>query len=101
MLAPLALLVTLTAQVPAPCPLAATAAREADAGWSEYRRDSIPGAGAHFAAADSLCPGDHAAQLGLGFVELRQGRAGVALDRFSAAVRSDTSDAEAWYGLGL
>lgn len=97
----LALLVTLATQVPAPCPRAAAAAGEADAGWAAYRRDAIAEAGAHFATADSLCPGDHAAQLGLGFVELRHGRPGLALQRLAAAVRSDTGDAEAWYGLGL
>ncbi len=97
----LALLVMLTAQVPAPCPRAAIAAGETDAGWTAYRREAVAEADAHFAAADSLCPGDHAAQLGLGFVRLRQGEARAALERFAAAVRSDTGDAEAWYGLGL
>ncbi len=78
----LVLLVTLAAQVPAPCPRAA--ARETDAGWAAYRREAVAEAGARFAAADSLCPGDHAVQLGLGFVRLREGEARAALERFAA-----------------
>ena len=97
----LMLLVALVSQVPAPCLHAAAAAREATAGWGEYRRGAIVQAARRFAVADSLCPGDHATQVGLGFVRLRQGKPGAAAERFLGAVASDTSDAEAWYGLGL
>ena len=97
----LMLLVALASQVPAPCLHAAAAAREATAGWGEYRRGAIVQAATHFAVADSLCPGDHATQVGLGFVRLRQGQPAAAAERFLGAVASDTSDAEAWYGLGL
>src|SRR2546426_4795673 len=97
----LMLLVALGSQAPAPCPHAAAAGRETTAGWRAYRREAIAEAATHFAAADSLCPGDHATQIGLGFVLLRQSQPRGAAERFLRAVASDTSDAEAWYGLGL
>src|SRR5438034_473249 len=97
----LVLIVALGSQVAAPCPHAGRAAGEADAGWGFYRRGGIAEAAAHFAAADSLCPGDHGAQVGLGFVGLRQGESRAAADHFLGAVRSNAGDAEAWYGLGL
>src|SRR5213076_2380961 len=97
----LALIVALGSQVAAPCPHAGRAAGEADAGWGFYRRGGIAEAAAHFAAAESLCPGDHGAQVGLGFVGLRQGESRAAADHFLGAVRSNAGDAEAWYGLGL
>src|SRR3981189_16105 len=95
----LLLLLALGSQGPAPCSQAA--ARETDAGWGAYRREVIGEAAAHFATADSLCPGDHATQVGLGFVLLRQSQPGVAADRFLRALATDASDADAWYGLGL
>jgi hypothetical protein len=97
----LMLLVALGSQVPAPCPHAAAAARGTTAGWEAYRRGAIVQAATHFAVADSLCPGDHSTQLGLGFVLLRQSQPRSAAERFLRAVASDASDAEAWYGLGL
>ncbi|HTD70199.1 MAG TPA: tetratricopeptide repeat protein, partial [Gemmatimonadales bacterium] len=97
----LMLLVALASQVPPPCLHAAAVAGEAIAGWEEYRRGAIAQAATHFALADSLCPGDHATQIGLGFVRLRQGQPGAAAERFQRAVASDATDAEAWYGLGL
>src|SRR2546427_5035165 len=97
----LMLLVALGSQAPAPCPHAAAAGRETTTGWRAYRREAITQAATHFAAADSLCPGDHATQIGLGFVLLRQSQPRGASERFLRAVASDTSDAEAWYGLGL
>ena len=95
------LLVALGSQAPAPCPHAAAAGRETTTGWRAYRREAIAEAATYFAAADSLCPGDHATQIGLGFVLLRQRQPRGAAERFLRAVASDTSDAEAWYGLGL
>ena len=97
----LLLLLALGSQVPAPCPQAAAAARETDAGWRAYRREAIGEAATHFAVADSLCPGDHATLVGLGFVFLRHGQARAGAERFLRAVASDASDADAWYGLGL
>src|SRR5882762_6817582 len=97
----LMLLVALGSQVPAPCPHAAAAARGTTAGWEAYRRGAIVQAATHFAVADSLCPGDHSTQVGLGFVLLRQSQPRSAAGRFLRAVASDASDAEAWYGLGL
>ncbi|PYP00026.1 MAG: hypothetical protein DMD60_00210 [Gemmatimonadetes bacterium] len=95
----LLLLLALGSQVPAPCLQAAV--RETDAGWRAYRREAIGEAAAHFATADSLCPGDHVTQVGLGFVLLRQSQPGVAADRFLRALAADARDADAWYGLGL
>src|SRR5439155_919711 len=97
----LVLIVALGSQVAAPCPHVGRAAGETDAGWGFYGRGAIAEAAAHFAAADSLCPGDHGAQVGLGFVRLRQGEALAAAEHFLGAVRSNAGDAEAWYGLGL
>src|SRR3989449_7570841 len=97
----LVLIVALGSQLAAPCPHAGRAAGETDAGWGFYRRGAIADAAAHFAAADSLCPGDHGAQVGLGFVRLRQGEARAAADHFLGATRSNAGDAEAWDGLGL
>ncbi|MGH7547316.1 MAG: tetratricopeptide repeat protein, partial [Gemmatimonadales bacterium] len=102
----LALLAALSLQHPAgPCPRpwAAAAAAHVEAGWRAYRQGAVRAAEAarSFAAADSLCPGDHGAQVGLGFVLLRQGRPAEAEERFARAVVTDSSDADAWYGLGL
>ncbi len=97
----LALIVALGSQVASPCLHAGRAAGETEAGWGFYHRGAIADAAAHFAAADSLCPGDHGAQVGLGFVGLRQGEARAAADHFLGALRSNAGEAEAWYGLGL
>lgn len=95
------LLVALVFQVSAGCPQAALAAAQTDTGWSAYRRGSVAEAVVHFAAADSLCPGDHATQVGLGFVRLHQNQPRAAAERFRQAIGSDGRDADAWYGLGL
>src|SRR6059036_239746 len=97
----LLLLVALGWQAPAPCPHAAAAADEVNAGWRAYRGGTLADAAARFATADSLCPQDHAAQVGLGFVRLRQDDPRAAAERFLAAVASQAGDADAWYGLGL
>src|SRR2546425_3886496 len=97
----LVLIVALGSQVAASCPHAGRAAGETEAGWGSYRRGAIADAATHFATADSLCRGDHGAQVGLGFVRLRQGEARAAADHFLGATRSNVGDAEAWYGLGL
>src|SRR2546422_10637425 len=95
------LLLVALSQVPPSCPLAAAAASETNAGWQAHRREAIGEAATRFAVADSLCPGDHAAQVGLGFVFLRQGQARAGAERFLRAVSSDASGADGWYGLGL
>src|SRR5947209_20634911 len=92
----LVLIVALGSQVAAPCPHAGRAAGETDAGWGFYRRGAIADAAAHFAAADSLCPGDHEAQVGLGFVGLRQGESRAAVEHLLGAGGSIAGDAEAW-----
>ena len=97
----LPLIVALGWQAAGSCPQAPRAAHETAAGWEAYRRGAVPEAAAHFAAADSLCSGDHAARVGLGFVQLRMGEAAAAAERFAGAVTSDSGDADAWYGLGL
>ncbi len=97
----LPLLVALVFQGSAPCPRAELAAGRSEAGWSAFRRGSLTEAAAHFSAADSLCPGDHGTQVGLGFVRLRQGQPRAAAEQFQQAIRSDARDADAWYGLGL
>src|SRR5207249_10589322 len=97
----LVLIVALGSQVAAPCPHAARAAGETDAGWGFYRRGAIAEAAAHFAVADSLCPGGHGAQVGLGFVRLRLGEARGGAERFLRATRRNAGDPEAWYGFGL
>src|SRR2546422_11201456 len=95
------LLLVALSQVPPSCPLAAAAASETNAGWQAHRREAIGEAATRFAVADSLCPGDHAAQVGLGFVFLRQGEARAGAERFLRAVSRDASDADGWDGLGL
>src|SRR5437667_11286342 len=97
----LMLLVALGSQAPAPCPHAAAAGRETTTGWRAYRREAIAEAATYFAATDSLCPGDHATQIGLGFALLRQSQPRGAAARFLRAVASDTSESMAWYGHGL
>jgi tetratricopeptide (TPR) repeat protein len=94
----LALAAALLLQAVDPCNVARDLG---DSGWAAYRSGSVAVAARGFERADSLCPGNHAAQVGLGFVALRQGDARAALGRFAAGVRSDSGDAEAWYGLGL
>src|SRR2546429_9625151 len=97
----LVLIVALGSQVAAPCPHVGRAAGETDAGWGFYRRGAIADAAAHFAAADSLCPGDHGAQVGLGFVRLRQGGARAAPDHLLSPTRGNGGGPEAAGGGGL
>src|SRR5690348_9829752 len=100
-MAPLAsLLVALVFQVSAGCPQATRAAAQTDTGWSAYRRGSVAEAVAHFVEADSLCPGDHATQVGLGFVRLRQNQPRAAAERCRPAIESDARCAYAWCGPG-
>jgi len=73
----------------------------ADSAWQAYRARRLAVAAAHFAVADSLCPGLPEVQIGLGFVALRRDQIETAEQRFAAAVRIDSSNADGWYGLGL
>lgn len=86
---------------PAPCPRAGAAAAAVTAGWHAYREGAIAEAAGRFAAADTLCPGEPRALVGLGFVSLRQERAKEAEHRFGRVLAVDSTDADAWYGLGL
>jgi hypothetical protein len=81
------------------CPQRAGAV--ADSAWQAYRADRIAVAAARFTVADSLCPGLPEVQIGLGFVALRQGTVDDAERRFTAALRTDSANADGWYGLGL
>src|SRR3989475_9440866 len=94
----LVLAATLTLQAARPCSGAAAAA---ESGWTALRGGSVALAARQFARADSLCPGFHGAQVGSGFTLLRVGDPREAAQRFKQAVQSDSSDADAWYGLGL
>jgi tetratricopeptide (TPR) repeat protein len=97
----IALIAALTVQAGGSgCPRAAADA-VSDSGWAAYRRGAVGEAAGHFAAALSLCPGLHGAEVGRGFVLLRQDSAAAAERRFRAALRSDSTDADAWYGVGL
>ena len=96
------LLASLLLQQPPPVACDRSAASVAvEQGWQAYRREAIAEAAGHFAAADSLCPGSPAARTGLGFVRLRQGDAAAAERSFTTALRGDSSEADAWFGLGL
>src|SRR2546428_2229453 len=91
----LLLVVALGSQVAAPCLHAGRAAGETNAGWGSYRRGLITEAATHFAVADSLCPGDHGTQVGLGFVRLRQGGARAAPGRLLRGGKSKAEDTAA------
>ena len=61
--------------VPGPCSRGAAAGAALEAGWRAYRAGDPADAMRRFSLADSLCPGEHGAQVGLGFVLFRLGRA--------------------------
>jgi hypothetical protein len=97
--APLLFAATLAFQARAACPQRAGAV--AESAWQAYRANRITLAARRFARADSLCPGLPEVQVGLGFVALRQGAPAAAGPHFDAALRADSGNADAWYGLGL
>ena len=76
-------------------------AATADSAWQAYRADRIAEAARRFAVADSLCPGLPDVLVGRGFVALRQDAAEAAQRHFSAALGTDSLNADGWYGLGL
>ncbi|HYK10112.1 MAG TPA: tetratricopeptide repeat protein [Gemmatimonadales bacterium] len=82
------------------CPHDSAARAALDQGWRAYRAGQAEVSVQAFAAADSLCPGIRGARTGMGFALLQLGR----LERASAFFRSattDSTDADAWYGLGV
>jgi tetratricopeptide (TPR) repeat protein len=93
------LLASLLLQAPS-CDRQAAAA-QVEAGWEAYRRGAVTAAAGRFAVADSACPGFPGARTGLGFVRLRAGDAAGAERAFADALRGDSGEADAWYGLGL
>jgi len=82
-----------------PCP--PESGRLVTTGWSAYRADSMPAALQRFARADSLCPTNLDAKIGLGNVRLRQGRLGAADSLFSVVAAADSGNGDAWDGLAL
>jgi len=70
-------------------------------GWQAYRADSIAVAGLRFARADSLCPANLDAKVGLGYVRLRQDQVPAADSLFRIVASADSGNADAWSGLAL
>src|SRR5690242_15951134 len=83
------------------CPQDSAARAALDQGWHAYRADQAQVAANAFAAADSLCPGIRGGQTGLGFALLRLGEMKEAGASFRSAAAADSTDADAFYGLGL
>ena len=68
-------------------------------GWTAYRRDSITIARAEFARALDGCAANSDAQVGIGFVSLREGKLDEADRAFTAVTARDSEYADAWDGL--
>jgi hypothetical protein len=68
-------------------------------GWQAYRRDSVQTARTSFALALHGCPSDNDAEVGLGFVALRDGQLDEAQRHFGAVTVRDSAYADAWDGL--
>lgn len=83
------------------CPQDTAARAAVDQGWRAYRAEQPRAAARAFAVADSLCPGIRGARTGMGFAALRLSRPAEAAADFRQAARSDSSDADAFYGLGV
>jgi hypothetical protein len=71
------------------------------AGWRAYRADSLAVALRHFSRADSLCPEDLGAKVGLGNVRLRLDQLPLADSIFLLIARRDSANGDAWDGLAL
>lgn len=82
-----------------PCP--PEAGQLVAAGWRAYRTDSLAVALQRFSRADSLCPEDLGAKVGLGNVRLRQNQLPVADSIFLLIARRDSANGDAWDGLAL
>jgi hypothetical protein len=70
-------------------------------GWKAYRSDSIAVARVAFAQALRGCPSDNDAEVGLGFVSLREGLLEEAQRHFAAVAARDSSYVDAWDGLSV
>jgi len=68
-------------------------------GWAAYRKDSIALARSEFARALGGCATNSDAQVGLGFVSLREGKLDEADRAFTAVTLRDSAYADAWDGL--
>ena len=68
-------------------------------GWNAYRHDSITVAKADFTRALAGCTTNSDAQVGLGFVALRENRLEDAERAFTAVTVRDSAYADAWDGL--
>jgi hypothetical protein len=68
-------------------------------GWAAYRRDSIAVARTQFALALQRCATNSDAQVGIGFVSLREGKLDEAERAFTAVTVRDSAYADAWDGL--
>jgi tetratricopeptide (TPR) repeat protein len=83
------------------CPHDSAARAALDQGWRSFRADQTEAAIRSFAVADSLCPALRGARTGLGFALLRLGKVEESETEFRLAAEADSSDGDAFYGLGL
>jgi hypothetical protein len=95
------LVALLTAGAPSSQPCPPEAGRLAAEGWQAYRADSMAIARARFAAADTLCPDNFDAKVGLGYVSLRQDRVAEADSLFRLVTAAIPGYGDAWIGLTL
>jgi hypothetical protein len=80
----------------ASCPVAADSALES--GWRAYRANSIEKALQQFDRAHRLCPRNLDALVGLGFGQLRRGRASRADSLFRLVLTGNSGNSDAWEG---
>jgi hypothetical protein len=69
--------------------------------WTHYRADDIPLADSLFRDAFTRCPGQRAAQIGLGYTAYRSDRLAEARTHFAAALAVAPTDIDALLGTGL
>ncbi len=87
---------SLGAQAPA---CNAASGQAAARGWVAYRKDSIAVARVEFTRALGACATNSDAQVGIGFVSLREGKLDEADRAFTAVTVRDPAYADAWDGL--
>jgi len=99
----LALAAALCASAATPAPGAVSCAPDSAAattrGWQSYRANSITAARSAFARALHECPTNDDAEIGLGFVALREDKLDEARKHFEAVTVRDPAYADAWDGL--
>jgi hypothetical protein len=78
------------------CPVAADSALES--GWVAYRANSIEKALQQFERAHRLCPQNLDGLVGLGFAQLRRGRASLADSLFRIVLARSSGNSDAWEG---